>query len=93
MDWLHHFFRAPTAAAAVGASGRLVEVSLAAPLGRYGGARPRRSIWTRLWDGCRGARRQTRRRRPSAIAHHVLRDIGLTPVQAQFMGLSIDWRP
>lgn len=91
MNGLRVLFWNPASTTMGGASGREVETLLPAMPHCDRGKRPRALSWTRLWGGHR--RRRALPRRASPMSDHVLRDIGLTSLQAQSMGLSIDWQP
>jgi hypothetical protein len=91
MQWLLYFLWPQASAATVGASDGATVIAFRARSNRRRGGR---GFWQRLFGGTDGApRRRHDRSRLSAMSHHVLRDIGMSPTEAQFKGLRIDWRP
>jgi Domain of unknown function (DUF1127) len=91
MQWLRCVLWHPAFAAAVGPGGGETEIAW-----RPTSKRRRRGRVFRQRPSCDTGRAPPRRRsraRLSAMSHHVLRDIGLTPMVAAFKGLTVDWRP
>jgi uncharacterized protein YjiS (DUF1127 family) len=91
MQWLRCVLWHPAFAAAVGVGDGETEIAWGPP-----SRRRRRGRVFRQRLSCDTGRALPRRRdrsRLSALSHHVLRDIGLTPMAAQFKGLTVDWRP
>ena len=91
MQWLRCVLWHPAFAAALGAGGGETEIAW-----RPSSKRRRRGRVFRqrlVYDVGRAPPRRHERSRLSAMSHHVLRDIGLTPMVAQFMGMTVDWRP
>jgi hypothetical protein len=90
MQWLRCVLWHPAFAAAKGGSGE------AETAWRPSSKRRRRGRVFRQRLSCDTGRAPPRghtRSRRSAMSHHVLRDIGLSPMVAELKGLSVDWRP
>jgi hypothetical protein len=91
MQWLRCVLWHPAFAAAVGAGGGETAIAW--------GPRSKRRRRGRVFrqrlacDTGSAPPRRHNRSRLSAMSHHVLRDIGLTPTVAAFKGLTVDWRP